>query len=436
MKSIKDTFINSLKQSVKMLAAVAFICLIYKLKIVPALTCLSFALLVNMMIIKEKKKEKYYLKRFNDVVLYMEQMIYSFKKQPKIRPALTDAQKVSTDAMREIIEEAILNIDSKISDDIYEDSLRIIDEEYGCRRLKSLHAFLIKIEKHGGDYENYINILLEDIKEWNDRTAMFINDVKRIKRNVLLSVLSTIVTCGFMAYLIPGRYSYTDNIIYQICSMVVIVLMLLVYWYVCKKLNIDWLKEKTNMSDSLIARYYVLSEKAYTDISDLTMIEKISYRKAKRRLENEISKAFPDWLREVSINLQNETVQSAIESSYSGSVFVLKRPIRKLLIDFENYPVGIEPYDNFLKEYDLTDIKSSIKMFYSINELGKEQSQQQINSIIDRNNKMAGQAEKMKNRDKIGAASMLTVIPMVLGVVKIMVDMVLMIMMFTSSLSG
>ena len=106
-----------------------------------------------------------------------------------------------------------------------------------------------------------------------------------------------------------------------------------------------------------------------------------------------------------------------------------------ILIDFERYPVGIEPYDNVLKEFDLPDVKSSVKMFYSINELGREQSTKQIGAIIDRNNKLSGQTEEMKNKDRIGIAAMYSVIPMFLGVLKIIVDMLLMILVFTSSIS-
>ena len=164
-------------------------------------------------------------------------------------------------------------------------------------------------------------------------------------------------------------------------------------------------------------------------------MERINYKKAKKRLEREIYKIFPDWIRDVAINLQNDTVQSAIEGSYEDTPFILKRPVRKLLIDFERYPVGIEPYDNVLKEFDLQDVKSSVKMFYSINELGREQSTKQIGAIIDRNNKLSGQTEEMKNKDRIGIAAMYSVIPMFLGVLKIIVDMLLMILVFTSSIS-
>ncbi len=427
---------KKIKKSMKSLLVVVVICIAYQINVFLLIICTVTAGLLHLVFLKEEQKRKKNRNRFDDVVLYMEQMVYSFKKQPKIRPALTDAAKVSSDCMKEIIEEAVVNIDSKMSEDIYEESLNIIQEEYDCKRLRSLHKFLIKIEKHGGEYKTYIDILLNDIKNWSDRVLLFIKDVERVKRNVLISIASTLLTCGFMAYLIPKEYRYTGHPLYQICSAVMILLMLISYLLVVKKLNFNWICEQSPLSDNMIMKYYVLAEKGYDNAKSFSMLEKMTYKKAKKTLEREILKAFPDWIREVAINLQNDTVQSAIENSYESAEFVLKRPIRKLLIDFEKYPVGIEPYENFLKEFDLRDIKSSMKMFYSINELGKEESAQQMNSIIDRNNKMMMRSEEMKNKDKIGAAGMFTAIPMILGVVKIMTDMILMILVFTSSISG
>ena len=391
---MKEKILQIIKDSAKILAVVIIVCLVYKLDPLGIAVCLLAAIAFNFFFQKEERKREGYLRKFHDVLLYMEQMIYSFKKQPKIRLALSDAQKVSSNRMKEIIEEVIVNIDSKMTDKIYEESLEIIRREYDCKRLRSLHEFLIKIEQHGGEYENYLDILLEDIKEWGDRTSLFIKNVNRVKRNVIISIFSTLITCGFMAYLIPAEYRYTNHIVYQICSTVVILLMLFSYLLIMKKLNFDWIKEKQSLQDNMVVKYYILVEKAYYDKEKLSIMERLTYKKAKKTLENEIKKVFPDWIREVAINLQNETVQSAIENSYGNLPFVLKRPVRKLLIDFEQYPVGIEPYDNFLRELELEDIKSSLKMFYSMNQLGKEQSDKQINSIIDRNNKLTQQGER------------------------------------------
>ena len=113
---------------------------------------MAAAVLLNISIQKENVKKKKYSDKFHDVILYMEQIIYSFKKQPKIRLALSDAQKVSSNRMKEAIEEVILNIDSKMSENIYEESLSIIQKDYDCKRLRSLHEFIIKIEKHMKKY--------------------------------------------------------------------------------------------------------------------------------------------------------------------------------------------------------------------------------------------------------------------------------------------
>lgn len=425
-----------IKDSAKVLLIILGICLAYRLNIISIILCMSAGVAFNYFYQKEEIKRRRLFERFKDGVMYMEQMIYSFKKQPKIRLALQDAQKIGSSEVKELLEEVIVNIDTNESENIYEEALELVEKEYKCKRIRSLHKFLIKIEEHGGEYDNYIDILLKDIKDWNDRTLLFIKNVERVKRNVLISVFSTVITCGFMAYIVPSEYSYTPSPIYQVASTIMLLMMMGSYLLIVKKMNFDWLKEEQSLNNNQIMRYYNLVEKGYEDYDSLSWSEKLSYKSAKKRMEKELSKCFPDWIREVAINLQNDTVQSAIENSYENSPFILQRPIRKLLLDFEKYPVGIEPYDNLLREFDLDEIKSSMKMFYSINELGKEQSDQQINSILDRNNKLAGHAEEMKNQDQIGAASMLATIPMIVGIVKIMIDMVLMIMVFTTSIGN
>lgn len=425
---------KDIKNLIKSVAVIVLIGIAYKLKFGFIILCIGSVVAAERLLYKEQGKKQKNLNKLNDTISYLEQMIYSFKKQPKIRVALIDAQKVSSSQMKEVIEEAVVNIDSNKAKDVYGDALDIIEKEYSCGRIRSLHKFIKKIEDNGGEYETYINILLEDIKNWSDRTLAFIKNVERTKRNVLISILSTLITCGFMAYLIPKEYGFTSNIVYQISSVILIIVMVLTVVLVTKKLNLDWLKEENTLSENMIIKYYSIVEKGYINMKDLSLMEKYNYKNVKKRLEKEIYKVFPDWIRDVAINLQNDTVQSAIEASYEDTPFILKRPVRKLLIDFEKYPVGIEPYNNMLKEFDLPDLKSSIKMFYAINELGKEESTKQIGAIIERNNKISGLTEQMKNNDRIGMVTLYSVIPMLLGVIKIIVDMLLMIFVFTSSI--
>ena len=393
------------RKYIYIIAIVVGIAFVYKLKIPIVITIGVVTTLLMPMLYKEEKKKIYYKKKFADLISYMEQMCYSFKKSGKIRPSLIDAQKISDGEMKEIIEEVVVNIDSKMNEDIYEQALKILEEEYYCKRLVSLHEFIIKIEKQGGEFEEYINIILSDIKEWSDRTELFRRDIDRIRRNVLISIGATLLTCGFMAYLIPKEYSFTGNIVYQISSMIIILIMLVIYIFVYKKLNIDWLKEESFLNPEMVDKYYDLIMKNQNE--KIKFMDKLSINKVKKRMRREISKVFPDWLRQVALNLQQQTVQSSIENSYDEAPYILKRPIRHLLIDFEEYPIGIEPYDNFLHELNMPEIQSSLKMFYCINELSKEETYKQTNAIIDRNNKMLKQAEEMKNKYRIGLAGTL-----------------------------
>ncbi|MGN0383110.1 MAG: hypothetical protein ACI4DS_02485 [Eubacterium sp.] len=437
MKKILDNKLkNKYKEPVAAILLVLVMGLLFRLKLPALLVVLGAILSMVPMLVKQKKKENDEMKRFQDVITYMEQVIYSFKKQPKIRETLIDARKVTEGKMKNTIGDAIEVIDAGEASNIYKEALAIIENQYSCSRIHSLHKFLVKIEKQGGNYENFINVLLDDIKSWNERTYLFQKDVNRVKRNVLISSVSTLITCAFMLFLIPEGYSYVDSIVYQIVTSVTLILLFAIHVGVNIKMNVDWLYEEEGINNNMAARYFEIVTKFEESPSYMSIMDRIMYKSAKKRLEKEISKAFPDWLRDTALNLQTETVQSSIEASYSEAAYVLKPPIKQLLLDFEENPIGIEPYDNFLHQFDLPEIKSSMKMFYCMNELGKDEADMQINSIIDRNNKLTDKAETMKNNDRIGGASFLSALPMLIGVVKIMTDMVLMILVFSSAISN
>ena len=68
-----------------------------------------------------------------------------------------------------------------------------------------------------------------------------------------------------MAYLIPKEYSFTGNIVYQISSMIIILIMLVIYIFVYKKLNIDWLKEESFLNPEMVDKYYDLIMKSQNE---------------------------------------------------------------------------------------------------------------------------------------------------------------------------
>ena len=79
---------------------VAAYCIFSKLDFVYII--LEIVLLICLMpfIVRTKFKGMYQEKRFNEVDIYLHQMIFSFQKQPKILSSLEDTEKVSTGKLK------------------------------------------------------------------------------------------------------------------------------------------------------------------------------------------------------------------------------------------------------------------------------------------------------------------------------------------------
>lgn len=96
----------------------------------------------------------------------------------------------------------------------------------------------------------------------------------------------------------------------------------------------------------------------------------------------------------------------------------MKYYIEKLIQETEEDPVTIRPYNNFLQEYYITDITSSMKSLYVIKSQNSNEGARLISDLIQRNQEMMANAEKIRNENQLSAFNMLGTIPMVVGALK------------------
>ena len=96
-------------------------------------------------------------------------MAYSFQRYPKINVALEDTAKVLNKSMRKVVNSALDVLNNSTSDNVYKEALEIIEKEYNCQRINTLHRFLISIEERGGSYYNSLNVLIDDFDRWVKR---------------------------------------------------------------------------------------------------------------------------------------------------------------------------------------------------------------------------------------------------------------------------
>lgn len=415
-------------------------------------------------IIVDQFRFLYEQKRFRQSVDYMEQMIYSFKKTPKILTSLRDVLSLSDGKMAEVLNEAIEAISRG---DSYEDALLPIENAYGSERMKILHDFMIKVERQGGKYWSTLNVILDDLQSWTERTYSFQKDRKVVKNNIIVSLVMGVMITATTVILFSKNTSMSPILkmeAYQIGSFLVLGVMILLFAFVQKKLTGSWLEDIHDANEKQIDKDWKSFRKESNALKDLGQsfiaalicspllifaiwksnkfliiagiaVELIIFfvptgngKSAKTRLMKECEKEFPGWIRGIALDLQTDNVYMALRNSAPNAPYVFRQEVFKLVDEIEKDPTGIMPYQHFLEDLELPEIHSVVKMLYSLNAAGNEDAEGQINSLIIRNNALIEKAERIKDADKVKLVKQITWLPMLTSIAKIFLDMGLLIM--------
>ena len=161
--------------------------IIFKLKIPYMAAILLITTLFLPSVFLLNLKTNYEIKRFESVNSYLEQLLYSFRRKPKVLTALQDTallfQEDENTELREAIEQAIEHIQNPEGNgDVYEEAFAIIEKDFGCKRMKKIHSFLRQVENAGGNIEESIEILLLDRNLWVDRITGLNHGQEKSKR--------------------------------------------------------------------------------------------------------------------------------------------------------------------------------------------------------------------------------------------------------------
>ncbi|MBS7006960.1 hypothetical protein [Anaerostipes sp.] len=401
----------------------------------------------------------YEQQRFRDVVNYLEQMIYSFKKQPKIIVALEETKQLCEGRILQLINEAEVSISHPGTEgDLYPSALSCIEQEYQCDRMKMLHDYLVKVENLGGQYQSTLNIILDDIKEWTERTYLFQKERKSMKFKIVLSLAASLGVAGTTVMMLSSDdmlEKVLEGQFYQVSAFLLLLMFLFLLLGAQKLLTGTWLKDTTDEHQKQIEKDFrkmreekdgkqpwIITAVSFPilllgfDWQNLYIIGAVAAlilaawetpalkkKNAERRLVKEVKQKFPYWLRGIALSLQTENVYVAIRDSLPDAPYVLKEQIEKLLRDIDREPESVLPYQDFLSEFELPEIQSAARMLYSLTNSGKNDSEAQINTLIHRNNVLMDKAEWLQNENEIAGIGVLTFVPMVLATFKMIIDL-------------
>lgn len=443
---------------------------LYRLRLPFVLLLLGGETLAIPFWIKARKKAGKEQRRFAEANMYMEQILYSFRKNPKILAALKDVEKLfSSGEMKICIQDAIAYVQDTYGEDfILEKALKIIERAYPAQRLIYAHRLMLNVERLGGDFEESVRILLADRNLWEKETHAYRKRCSMQKRNIIMAMILSCLLCLMTPVLCQGALqavSITGYAIYQWSTVFLLLCSMGIYLYTEKYFARDWLEEKAYQEASgIMDKYEKVIHYDFVKARKRSMVwaaavgliilllavtghwamvillcplgifllfqHKLDYYLARKSIIREIRKAFPDWLMEVSLLLQTENVANSIKKSIAYAPDILKPELNFLIQKLESAPESNVPYSEFMHEFEIPEIASAMGMLYSISDGSGSDAMVQMEEILERNAEWMSNSEALSNQDKMAKMYVLFLIPALLGAFKMMVDMTLILLAF------
>ena len=445
--------------------------LLYKLEL-PYIAAIGIiGLVFSPMVILQTMKGRYHTTMFSLANNYMEQFLYSFKRNGTVLNALLETATIFDEGIfHEALEKAIEHIQyTTDSEDPEREALDIVGEFFHCERIDAIHSFVIGAQRRGGDAGGSILLIAKNRAMWAERVMNLQKEFQIVKRNIMIALVATMLICILPLYLLGGDLDISSIPLCQISAVVLIGICMLIYVKADKKLCRSWIEKEVDSTGMgkkyLQVRDYdevkeakssqkmaiipvILFIGAFIYFKNIAVLvagvvvvlfflnqHKIGHSLAMKKVAREIEKQFPNWLMEVALLLQTDNVQMAIRKSMDSAPEVLVYALEDLIYQLEEDPNAIEPYHRFLKEYRNPDVQSAMKMLYALSSGNAGDVTKQVEELIDRNNAMMDKAEKLEQEDKIAGMKVYILLPSLLASFKLMVDMALLLVVFLQNLT-
>ncbi len=414
-------------------------------------------------------KQMFEHRRFLDVSDYMEQILYSFRLNPKILLSLKDTRTLFTEGrMYEVLGAAIAYIEQGVYEkDLYREALKIIEDAYPASRLPAIHEYLCTVESNGGACREGIDLLLQDKAVWADNVMLLQEDKKAARIRVIFSLIVTVLLavifhCVYRS--MPSKYAIVYHPVTQICTALYLILNIGILRKANKQIAKSWIEpedveedklsgyvqmvtdfdEKKETRKSLVIGGSVFAAAVLAGVLGkvfgaavltaaaifLLNQHKVGYRLAYDQVVREINRVFPGWLMEMALLLQGNNVQVSIEKTIETAPAVLKPDLQRLSDSLKQTPDAVEPYLQFLGMFQLSSVLSSMKMLYAISESGHGDAQSQIRMLLQRNSKMMDKSEKLTNEKSLAGINGIFYLPQVTVSFQTIVNMVVFILVF------
>ena len=199
---------------------------------------------------KQQKKRNYQDKRFEQCMDYLQQLIFAFEKTGELTVSLRETRAFyGEDEMGRSLDEALDYLESTYSGNSKEVALKIIEEKFPCKIVKTVHNFLIEAETTGGRTEAALDILKTELQRYRTRVKLFQGKCRKNRTNIIVAVGAGILLCASLLYLTPNAGALANSLIYQAGTVVMCVLSMGILYGGFSLTCRDWLEETKSYSE-------------------------------------------------------------------------------------------------------------------------------------------------------------------------------------------
>jgi hypothetical protein len=430
------------------------------------------SLLVPSMYVS-KCKELYEIRRFEEVAVYMEQMLYSFQRRNKVLSALEDTRSIFSEDKKSMIYRTIdaaisrIQTDESPGVDVYGKAFQEIEQVYPSNRLHKMNRFMANVEYNGGKCEKAIEILIQDRNHWVDRMKLLQTERKNVRVKTLLGIGMSFLVCAMAVSILPDEFDTSRMAASQMVTAIVFLLNFLVWYLVDRRMSDSLIEEAADIDPKALEKSYanvkamhpsefrrrqvrgvlialfpcvlltilfhakgLLFGSVFVGIAGI--LPKHRLKRDYKRVCTHVEKVFPEWLMTLSLKLQTDNLYMAILETMEDADSLLKTQLQQLLEQLTVHPDALEPFVSFFEELDLPDLRSAMRMLYSLSTYGVVEDGEQITAIQQRNVMLMDRAEVLKIEDQLMGLGTFVLIPMITGVIKMITDLALMISLITT----
>lgn len=439
------------------------------LELHPVLIVLTAAVYLYFVpqLLYNRYRQAYEKRRFMDANSYMHQMVQSFLRTKHIPLSLEETLNTFTSGrLHDILEEgaALLRdpssgtwtqeelkdgLDPRMAEDRV---LKNIEAEYGCEKLRTLHDFLRKAERRGGESAAEFGLLEKTRMLWENAVEGY-HKTLTAERNFgsLMYIFVMLTDIVLMKYLAYVGLDIAEEWITQMVNTAMLILFIVFFVILDKRLNTSLLADPKVMSREEADELYgymqgfdskkerrkylaagVLSVAAAGALLALRPsfamvciaagivclgfnVHRILLVYTVHILKKEIKKEFPKWLFDMLLLLQRESVEGAIFLSVSRASPVLYAELNRISISLQKDPQNADTYLSFLADFGIQNIEDTMRTLYSLSVGTGGDKTEAMGVIIDSNINLLAQAEKAAIEEKGSYSDFIETLPVFAG---------------------